>query len=144
MGPTLPTAEYFFRGAWGWLASTWIKLALTWGYSDELFESFDDTATGASWGMYTTAVPAGEVHVVQAITLRNETDAPGRTEFLVYNSINEYFHLEWVASLLRYEPLKWVGTITLAEGWRVRVLMDGTDADDVIAGGCAGYKMLIG
>lgn len=72
MGPTRPTAEYFFRGLWGWLASTWVKLGIVWNYADRWVELKSHTKVGAgSYAMDFTVVPAGYVYTLQTCAAIN-------------------------------------------------------------------------
>ena len=142
-GITNPTEEYFKDGLWGWDGTQWRKAGIPFWYRASYFENIGGTATSTEWSKYSTAVPTGYVYVVSAVSLRNETRAPGRAEFFLYNDAGQYLHLAWVASLAQYQPLIWTGNIILAAGWRIRVLMVAIQSGDTISGGIAGYEVAI-
>ena len=142
-GITNPTEEYFKDGLWGWDGTRWRKAGVPLWYRSSYFEDLGGTATGTYWDKHSTAVPAGYVYVVSALSLRNEARASGRTEFLLYNDAGQCIHLAWSTSLAQYQPLIWAGNAILSEGWKIRVTMATIQSGDEISGGLAGYKVAI-
>lgn len=68
MGIRNPTEEHFERGLWGYDGTQWRKLRMLWGYSDRYAEEKTTAApSDASHNLGTTAVPAGEVWVVESL-----------------------------------------------------------------------------
>jgi len=127
----------------GWDGSAWRKLSLVFGYSERLYEDLGGTQSGAGdYGKHSTAVPAGEIHIVQAITIRNETGARGRAQ--IHTRANGTFIL--LASLVtpvRYEPVEFAGPLCLAEGDQIYVIQYSCLDSDGIVSGLWGYKMKI-
>ena len=142
-GITNPTEEYFKDGLWGWDGTRWQKAGLPLWYRTSYFEDLGGTATSTSWSKYSTVVPTGYVYVVSAVSLRNETQASGCTEFLLYNDAGLYVHLAWAASLVQNQPLVWSGSVVLSAGCYIRVIMGTIQSGDGIFGGLAGYKVAI-
>ena len=142
-GITNPTEEYFKDGTRGWDGTQWRKAGVPLWYRSSYFEDLGGTATGSYWSNYSSPVPTGYIYVVSAVSIRNYNRATTATEILVYNESNQYTHLEWVASLDILQPLIFRGYLILGEGWRVRVVMNGTQSDDTIVASVAGYKVAI-
>jgi len=142
-GITDPTEEYFKDGIWGWDGSQWRKLGLALWYSAPLTESLGGTATGTTYTKYSSAVPAGSVYVVNAISIRNLTRASGYAQIIVITATGVPIHLNWVSSLVQHQPLIWTGSLVMPPGWRVYVIMDSTVSGDEIASGLTGYQVKI-
>ena len=142
-GITNPTEEYFKDGLWGWDGTQWRKAGMPLWYSGELSENLGGTATGTTYTKYSSTVPAGSVYIVNAISIRNVTRAPGRTQIIVTTAGGILVHLSWINSLVQYQPLIWTGSLVMPPGWRAYVAMADTVSGDEIAGGLTGYEVKI-
>ena len=142
-GITNPTEEYFKDGLWGWDGTQWRKAGVPLWYRSSYFEDLGGTATGSYWSKYSSPVPSGYIYVITAISIRNTSRAPTITEIVVYNELNEYIHLEWAASLDVTQPLIFRGYQILGEGWKIRVVTNGTQSGDTIIARVAGFKVAI-
>ena len=69
-GITNPTEEYFKDGTWGWDGTQWQKLGLIFGYYDRLAgQVVNDNASAGNNTLTGNPVPAGEIHVIQAVSV---------------------------------------------------------------------------
>jgi len=76
VGPTDPSEEYFDKGLWGWDGSVWRKAALPWGYTGVVNQQVIDLNAAAGQNILSgSAVPAGEVWVIEVISVFNNTTA---------------------------------------------------------------------
>ena len=121
--------------------SAWRKSNLLFGYNDKWAENMGGDATGTEWVKNSAVVPAGEIWVLQALSIRNETRAPGITYLFAYPIAGLPVCLNYASSLALHEPLLIGGTFAIHAGGYVRVWMGGCQALDVIEGGTIGYKM---
>lgn len=121
--------------------STWRKSNLLWGYHDRLYEDLGGTKSGAGeYTAYSTAVPAGEVHIVQSISFRNMTGARGAAQLRLYSN-SAFAVLEHDSAPAQYVPLLALGNFPLKEDDRVRVNQASCLDADVLQAAIWGYKM---
>lgn len=75
-GITNPLEEYFKDGQWGWDGTRWRKLNLTFGYYNRLADIVTYTMPGAAtYNLYSSAVPAGYLWLVQSAGSMNSLHA---------------------------------------------------------------------
>lgn len=75
-GPTIPTEAHFDKGSWGHDGTEWRKFSLLWGYSDRWAETVSElNAVVGTNNLYTAAVPAGYVYVLQGADCINVNSA---------------------------------------------------------------------
>ena len=99
------------------------------------------TATGTSYTKTSGVVPAGEVWVLQGLSIRNNTRATTGIEIYINLNGTGYVWLLYQAALARYIPALVTGQFTLGPGSYVVMIMKSTVVDDVIRAGITGYKM---
>lgn len=121
--------------------SAWRKSNLLWGFNAQVVEDLGGTVTGTAWTGDSTPVPANEVHVIQAVTIRNITRNAGMTAIAIRPGDAWGLMLKFQTTSTRYIPLLVSGAWVLVEGDVVRVYMGTCQADDVIEAGIIGYKM---
>jgi len=143
MGITDPAQEYFKDGGWGWTGTAWVKLGLLWGYYDRLAEDLGDLNPGAgSYTKYSTAVPAGEVHVIRGISYMNNSGARGALDFRAY--FGALFTFLYAAPVPGASTPHFISCdFVLKEGDRVRVNQASVVAGDDIYSAVWGYKMKV-
>lgn len=140
---TQPTEEFFKDGQWGWDGSRWRKLALIWGFTDRLAENLGGTKSGdGTYSLYSTSVPAGEVHVVEKVSLFNDTTAPAAVAVAVKDGSTEW-HVYRNSSPAKSIPDLVAGPFTLKEGDQIRIILWGCLNSDVIKAVVWGYKMVV-
>lgn len=134
---------YFKDGIWGWTGSLWRKLAMLWGYSDRLVENLGGTQSPAgNYVASSTAVPAGEVHTLQTVSILNTSGARGAVYVrVVLAGVSVY--LAYSAGLATWVPLIFATPITLKQGDYVVLQMNSCLDLDVLYAGICGYKMKI-
>ena len=142
-GITNPTEEYFKDGLWGWDGTQWRKLGLALWYYATYSEDLSGTATGSTYGVWSTTVPNGYIYIVNAASIRNATHAAERAEIRVYSDTDVNTHLGCLLSPALYQPVIFTGKIVLSPGWRIFMAITGCSVDDVIQAGVAGYKVKI-
>ncbi|GAG75277.1 unnamed protein product [marine sediment metagenome] len=71
MGIAKPTEKHFDKGSWGWDGSQWRKLAMIWGYSGIWDKDLGGEASGAFYISNSSVIPAGEIWVLQAVSVRD-------------------------------------------------------------------------
>ena len=140
-GPTDPTEAHFDKGLWGWDLTQWRKLPVLWGYSAIWDKDLGGTATGTVWNKSTSAIPAGEVWVLQGISIRNLTRATVAVTVYIIRASGAEIYLDYAANQALGLPMLATGLFALVEGDRVWVYVGGCQAGDVIKGGVVGYKM---
>lgn len=129
-----PTEPFFKNGGWAWDGSRWRKQPIQKGYSDRLVEDISESADGASGSTSSSAVPSGEIWFVQAVSLENNTRSGMNAEIRVADSSGTQVTLERAASLPRYTPGYWTGSILLKEGDYIEVAYSSTVAGDTLVG----------
>lgn len=113
---------------------------LIFGYNDRYAESFGKTATGATEICLGTQVPAGEVWIVEAIAGANAT----RRATLIYLQVYDgtiHMPLNIAQPDATSLMLFWEGKITLKQTDRIRIVITGCVATDVLTAYAWGYKM---
>lgn len=130
-------------GVFGWNGSGWHKLPMVWGYSEPLSEvkSDPDAAAGAD-SLAGTAVPDGEVWVVEAICAVDVTTDISKIRLTLLT-------VDGIVILLEADPtaadayVYWNGRITMTKDRRIIAYFTGTAAGDDIHLRYSGYKMKI-
>jgi len=114
---------------------------LIFGYKDRYAEKIDWTMAGASETKSTTAVPAGEIWILNSLSIRNINGAA--TNFTVFLAVAavEYVTCAWASGYVAYQTLYWNGSIVLKEGDNVRFLVTAAAAGENIEARIWGYKM---
>lgn len=130
-------------GSYGWDGSDWHKLPLMWGYTDRLFESLGGIKSGDGvYDVQSSAVPAGEIHVIQRVSLRNVSGSRGTMLFSTGTG-GVWITLAWAATQPQFTPLMVAGPIVIKAGDTIRVLQNNCLNGDVLEGGIWGYKMKV-
>lgn len=111
------------------------------GYNERIHEWLGGTKTGAGqYNALSTAVPAGYVHRIEAISIRNVTGTRGGTGIFVIGDAT-YYAIKYDSTPVIYIPLLVTGCFTLEAGDQVNVRMAGCLDGDVIEAGLWGYRM---
>ena len=142
-GITNPTEGYFKDGNWGWDGTQWRKGAIPFAYTSQWYENLGTAA--AAGGIYTqnsTAVPAGYIYVIQAMSIENETGARGMARLYVRPS-GLYCCIGYVLTPAQYQPTFFTGQVVLKAGDIVTVQQFATVAGDDIRAVVIGYKVAI-
>jgi len=114
-----------------------------WGYKEHLTESAREVKSGDGiWTWLSTPVPAGEVHKLEFAFGRNES-ADVTTSQLHCVSAGVVYVLKYKATMIRWEPIDFVGQLTLHEGDQLRIRMSGCLDGQQMDGGLWGYKMKV-
>jgi len=130
-------------GAHGWDGSVWRKLPLIWGYSDRWVVDLGETKDGdGNYEKSTTAVGAGEVYVLQAVTFYNETGVRGQASVWGMGGVN-YLCLARDSAPAINEVVRWTGKLVLKQGDYVRVQQLNCINNDVLNVKVWGYKMKV-
>lgn len=140
-GPTDPAEPHFDKGLWGWDLTQWRKLPMLWGYSAIWDENLGGTATGAVWNKSTSAIPAGEVWVLRAVSVRNLTRATAPMTIYIVRASGASVYLDYAANQALGIPMLITGDFPLVTGDRVWIYIGTCQAGDVIHAGVCGYKM---
>lgn len=130
-------------GVCGWDGDSWQKLPMVWGYSAIWDENLGGAAEGASWNVGTSVIPADEIWMLQALSIKNATRATTPVFLYIIRDSSAVVTLTYVANLAIGIPLFITVDIALRSGDVVWVYMGGCVALDVIEGGVCGYKMKI-
>lgn len=114
-----------------------------WGYNDRWFENLGETVSSPGiWYKSSTAVPAGEIHVLEFCWLVNNTTAGGKVRFsTVVDSVENRFYYN--QTVFQTVPDIYNGKVTLREGDVVRMAMMQVNIDDQIEACVWGYKMKV-
>ena len=143
MGITNPAEVHFGKGLWGWLASTWVKLAALWGYSDRWNQNLSETCSAAGYVLkQTTAVPAGYVYVLEAVSMVLVNRATTWPSISLSDGATAV-SLNASATLAANTLFFWVGRVTLKAGDYVELYLSGSQSGDTFTAGVWGYKMVI-
>ena len=142
-GPTDPTEAHFDKGTWGFDGTVWRKLPMVWGYSALWDEDLGGTAADVFYSAQTAAIPATEVRVLQAVSVRNTTRSCGPVVIYMTRPSGALVACGYVASLNTNIPLLVTGTFALGAGDVLWVYVAATQVNDVIQAGVVGYKMAI-
>ena len=114
-----------------------------WGFAEEWDEDLGGTATGATYEESSSAVPAGEVWVLQACSIRNNTRAMTGVSIDISRGSGASVFLAYAANVAQFAPLLAGGMYALVTGDLVNLYAGATQAGDVIKAGVVGYKMAI-
>jgi len=143
VGPTNPSEEHFHRGLWGFDGNVWRKLQLLFGFGGIVEEALADTNLDAGTNYLNgAAVPAGEIWVVQNITVRYLGTAPSQM-LVIVNGLASGLSLLNVANPSQDFWYTWQGSCILQEGDYVRLIVYGATAGDEVYFRYAGYRMEI-
>lgn len=122
----------------------WIaQRATLWAYDDRYAEDLSGTKSGAgTYQQASTAVPAGEVWVIEHMFGLNNTGARG---LLVLGAITGgvFYRLAQNLTPATAELVSWTGHLTLKEGDTVRFDQYSCSNGDSMFGGVWGYKMKV-
>jgi len=143
-GPTQPTEQYFDKGAWGYDGSQWRKLPLLLGYTSIWDENLGGTASGATWNVGTSAIPAGEIRILQSLSIRDLTRATATVYLYIVRASGAVVGLAYVATLAVGVVQAVVGQFLMGPGDVAYVYVGATVAGDTMQGGIVGYKMAVG
>lgn len=121
--------------------SNWRKSNLLWGYNDIWEEDLGGIATGTTYSETSETVPVGEVWVLQACAIRNNSRDTSNVEFYIDLNGTGFVWLVFQSALTRYNPTLVTGQFTLGPGSKLIVAMSSTQNGDTIKAGLCGYKM---
>jgi len=114
-----------------------------WGYNAAWSEDLAALLGVAGTATKTTVnVPAGEVHVIEAISWQNQTGARGVMLFRVMGTAGDA-SLVREATPARYDPVVWAGRLTMHEGEHIEVKQNDCLQNDAHVGAARGYIMLV-
>jgi len=142
-GLTDPREPFFKDGGWGWTGTRWRRLQMTWGYSAIWDEDFAGVATDTSYTAAASVIPAGEVWVLQAASLRNKTGTSANALIFVERGSGASVAIESVLALAQWIPILATGMFALVTGDRLKIYLGSIQVDDALEGGVIGYKMKI-
>ena len=111
------------------------------GYSEVLDVDLSGTAAGVTYAQASSAVPAGELWVVQAACLNDTTGAYGPAYLYGVKNSGLTIHLGYAAALLANQPMMWASELVFAEGDTLNIYLAGVAVGHVIEAGFVGYKM---
>ncbi|GAG68913.1 unnamed protein product [marine sediment metagenome] len=112
-----------------------------WGYNDRITEDLGGIKSGdGQYAKMSTAVPAGYVHRIEAISIRNNTMARGGTGIWLYDG-SDYYSMAYELSPSLSVPLIAAGPFTLKEGDQVNIRMGSCLDGDNIEAGLWGYQI---
>lgn len=119
-------------GNYGWINANWQKDPLRLGYSGDASAQVEDTnASSGTNTLLSSAVPAGEIWILEAVAGADISNAPARILLGAnVNGVGVYFDRDENPVTSVYSG--WSGAITLAEGDQVAVQFHGVTAGDTI------------
>lgn len=142
-GITDPAEEYFKDGSWGWDGTRWRKGAIPFAYTAQWYENLGNaSAPGGTYSVNSTAVPAGYIYVLQALSIENDTGARGMARIFARPS-GLYTCLGYTLAPAQFQPTYFSGAIVLKAGDTVLVTQLATVAGDAIYASVIGYKVAI-
>lgn len=143
MGITIPTEEYFKDGTWGHDGTQWRKLPLTWGYTDRWHEvvAVANAAAGTN-DLLTTAVPAGEVWILQTADCYNANSVSGQS-IAPTDGATVTILVQAVAVVVACITVTGFCHIALREGDQIRARFTGCILNDTLSLRVWGYKMAV-
>lgn len=127
----------------GWDGALWRKLPLIFGFSSNWDVSLSGTATGATYIKSGGTVPAGEIWILNAMSIQNLTRACGGVYLQVMRVSGGILTIAYSGALAQYAPLVFTGTVLLAAGDFAYLYVGGTQNGDALVGCISGYKMKI-
>lgn len=123
--------------------SGWVKNPIVWGYTDTWRErKFTLNATVGDHTLIHSTVPAGEVWVLENISVFNVTTAINYIRIYIAPVTNSYIFKQFNSPVAN-TPDSYTGRFTLKEGDKIRVLFNGCVANDDIYSDVVGYKMKV-
>jgi hypothetical protein len=122
----------------------WIaQRATPWAYDGRWSEDLGETKSGdGTYSASSTAVPAGEVWVLEHAFCVNTTGARGLLIITAYTTALEH-RLVHDPSPAQDEHFGWTGHLTLKEGDYIKILQASCLAGDIIYSGVWGHKMVV-
>ena len=140
---TDPSEQYFDKGAWRWNGAAWIPRQAITNFSSLWAEDLGGTKSGnGHYIVASSTVPAGEVWVVQTMSLFNDTGARGMIRLLAHGPVPN-MALQFKLVPARYEPVIFTGYLPLSAGFYLRALQFSCIDGDLLFGGVLGYKMKV-
>ena len=137
-----PIAEVgCLAGLCQYTGSAWVKSNLLLGYNAIWDENLGGTATGAAYYKGTSAIPAGELWVLQAISARNLSRNPDSIFLYIVRASGSTVGLIYTLTPGQSVPILATGQWVLRTGDVAYVYLSGCQVDDVIEAGIVGYKM---
>lgn len=116
----------------GWIAGAWQKDPLRLGYSGDKTETVTQKATAGTNILVGTAVPAGEIWIVQSVSAFNGTSATTRVALYASINGNDVALAQAGAGVAALINTIWTGSIVLSEGDTVRAALAGCTLNDDI------------
>jgi len=142
-GITNPSEKYFKDGQWTFDGTVWRPQNQLLSYRDTVNISVTVAdATAGTNTLLSTAVPAGEVHVITAVTAWNDTSASTLARLKKDVAGGNYW-IDAVIAPARYYPLKFQGTLVMKEGDKLGAAIYGCTLHDVLSMTGVGYKFKI-
>jgi len=138
---TMPYEEALGARQYQYDGSSWRRSNMLLGYNTVLDEDAGGTASGTSYTFATSAVPSGELWILQAASIRESNRNTGPVQIYITKNSGALIFIAFSASLTRYYPLLVTGEFVMAEGDTLSFYVGGTVAGDTIQGGALGYKM---
>jgi len=143
VGPTNPAEAHFDKGMWGWDGSVWRKIPLLLGYTDRWVEAVVNASADAGINiLYTAAVPAGYVYVLNAAYCYNETSTSGQDIGPYGNSISVLV-VQAAAVPANSVTVTGLCNIVLKAGDKVRIRFTACTAGDSLVGRVWGVKVKV-
>ena len=130
-------------GAHGYIGGGWQRQPLQWGYSAIWDEDLGEVLGGVVFAGNATGVPAGEVRILQSMSIRNTTSACTNATIYISKASGSYVVLRYVAALAANVPMLVTGTFLIGQGDTLNGYADGCTIGDNIQCGFCGYKMEI-
>jgi len=140
---TLPYEEALGARVYNFDGASWRKSNLLWGYNALLDVNLGGTATGTSYSKSTSAIPSGEIWIVQGASLRNQTRNVTAATIYAYRASGAYLVLADKRPLTQCDAAYFVGATPFMTGDVIYVAMAGTVSGDEIWANVAGYKMKV-
>lgn len=142
-GVANPAEEYFKDGIWGWDGTVWRKLPLVWGYSDLLYESYENLNAPAVFAFLTAAsVPAGEIWIITHILAYDTDNAITRINLVAHDGVTAHA-IRAKQTIAVYEEVMFTGRLVLKKDWYIQAHYWGCTAGDDIYLHIHGYKMKV-
>ncbi len=113
------------------------------GYYAQLFEDLSgDTDGSGNFGAWSGTPPAGEVWIVQVVSVLDRLNNPARTK-VRFDDAPDWFVLKQAVSPGTNVPLVYSGSFTMVTGQKVYVEVLGSGATQPIIAMVLGYKMQV-
>lgn len=114
---------------------------LIFGYNDYWHDYVLEAATGLQDTIFSDTVPADEVWVLQAASIRNQSKAAIDYGIVVVNSAGEEIPLKNCVSVAQWVACGWTGIATVPPLGKAGLGYYGCTAGNTMEGGFLGYKM---